>query len=158
MNQPFTSTNDDHPWLHAIHEKRMERSFELGKTTIDALIKEGKPVTLKNIHEKSKELDSTGKGIHQNTIRSNPDLKEYYQKHSNTYKQKEKSNKSKRNQGGITSTFDYRRLKPDRDKCQLQSKYMKLSKVELVQRLIDAEQYIAENNKQRVSKHFESFK
>ena len=37
--------------------------------TIDTLVSNGIPVTYKNIHEKSKELDVTGKGIHANTIK-----------------------------------------------------------------------------------------
>lgn len=45
-------------------------------------------------------------------------------------------------------------MKPD----NLRRKYMKLTKEELVQRLILAEEYIAENNTKWVTSFFESFK
>lgn len=49
-------------------------------------------------------------------------------------------------------------LKPNRNLDNLHRKYMKLSKQELAQRLILAEQYISENENKWVKAHFESFK
>lgn len=49
-------------------------------------------------------------------------------------------------------------LKPNRNLDNLHRKYMKLSKQELAQRLIFAEQYISENENKWVKTQFESFK
>ena len=46
----------------------------------------------------------------------------------------------------------------NRNLDNLRRKYMKLTKEELVKRLILAEEYIAENNTKWVSNYFESFK
>ncbi|MGE6599642.1 hypothetical protein [Bacillus proteolyticus] len=54
--------------------------------------------------------------------------------------------------------IEFHKIKPNRNLNNLQKKYMKLSKKELAQRLILAEEYIAENNTKWVSSYFESFK
>lgn len=58
----------------------------------------------------------------------------------------------------IDIDIDFRKVKPNRNVDNAQRKYMKLSKKELVQRLILAEQYIAENNSKWVANYFEMFK
>ncbi|QWG30027.1 hypothetical protein EXW58_21630 [Bacillus mycoides] len=52
---------------------------------------------------------------------------------------------------------DYRKLIRERDLEYLKKKYMKLTKEELVKKLIHAELYIVENNKKWVTNHFEKF-
>ncbi|PGD49328.1 hypothetical protein COM38_26935 [Bacillus toyonensis] len=54
--------------------------------------------------------------------------------------------------------LDIRKIKPNRNVKNTKRKYMKLSKQELVQRLILAKQYIADNNTKWVASHFELFK
>lgn len=81
------------PWLKSVHEQRKERSIQLGIQAIDALVADKTPVTLKNIHEKSKELDSNGKGIHSNTIKK---MKNFTPTINNTVRRL-KSGKRRRN-------------------------------------------------------------
>ncbi|WP_020063169.1 hypothetical protein [Bacillus sp. 123MFChir2] len=154
MNQTFPS-KDNRTWLKEVHESRSQRSLLLGKEAIDLLVKQNLPVTLKTVSEKSKEIDPEGKGIHPNTIRTNEHLCEYYKQHSLTYKQKKNNGSMKPN---LNADIDFRKIKPNRSVENTQKKYMKLSKKELVQRLILAEQYIADNNVKWVTKHFETFK
>lgn len=156
MTPTFNSKND-RPWLTENHKRRSERAIRIGKETIDLLIKKGILVTYSNIAQWSKEVDSEGKGIHGNTIRTNEELYEYYKKHSKTFKQKENS-KGNKPQNHLDLEIDFRKLKPDRNLDILHRRYMKLSKQELVQRLIQTEQYIAENENKWVSSQFESFK
>lgn len=150
-----TTPSGNHPWLNAVHEQRRERSVQLGIQSIDALVADGLPVTYKNIHEKSKELDPSGKGIHANTVKRNEELYAYYKEHSKTYQISQVRKKP------VTpSTFDeasLRRISPGRDISNVKAKYMKLSKEELVNRLIDIEQYVAQNQKRWVASHFEKF-
>jgi len=156
MSQKFSS-GSERPWLKENHEVRSKRAVELGQKAVDLLLKAGRPVTFSSISEESKKLDTEGKGIHENTIRNNQELYEYYKQHSTTYKQKQNYNKNgSTNFSGIEDT-DYRKLIRDRDSEQLKKKYMKLTKEELVQKLIHAEQYIVENNKNRAATQFEKF-
>ena len=97
MSHTFNSTND-RPWLKESHQKRSNRSVEIGKQAIDLLVKKSEPVTYTNVADISKEIDPEGKGIHPNTIRTNEQLYEYYKQHSLTYKQKENSKNVKPNQ------------------------------------------------------------
>ncbi|HLU22433.1 MAG TPA: hypothetical protein VKZ77_08105 [Bacillaceae bacterium] len=156
MSHTFNSTND-RPWLKESHQKRSNRSVEIGKQAIDLLVKKGEPVTYTSIADVSKEIDPERKGIHPNTIRTNEQLYEYYKQYSLTYKQKANS---KNTMPTFNNDFDidFRKVKPNRNVDNTQRKYMKLSKKELVQRLILAEQYIAENNSKWVSNFFEMFK
>lgn len=157
MSHSFNLTNN-RPWLIDSYQKRSNRSVEIGKRAIDLLIKNGEPVTYINIAEISKEIDTEGKGIHPNTIRTNEQLYEYYKQHSLTYKQKENSKNIIPNINLNMDDIDFRKIKPNRSVENTQRKYMKLSKQELVQRLILTEQYIAENNTKWVANHFEAFK
>lgn len=54
--------------------------------------------------------------------------------------------------------MDYTHIKIDRDVQRVKGRYMKMSKLELVELLIQAEQYIAEQNKTWIKTQFESFK
>lgn len=155
MSQISTLKNDDFPWLHEVHEKNKARSFEIGKSAIDSLVKEGKSVTLNNIHNKSKEIDPVGKGIHPNTIKTNELLYTYYKEYSRTYKQRQTKKAPTRQK--VIRAADLRRLNPQRDLVNLHQKYMKLTKQELVSRLIQAEQFIAENHSKWTASIFEGF-
>lgn len=157
MSHQFSSKNEK-TWLKDVYESRSNRSISLGKEAIDLLVKQNLPVTLKTVSEKSKEIDPEEKGIHPNTIKTNQELKEYYKLHSKTYKQKSNSNKSMQKCSVEFVPVDYRRISAERSKENVERKYMKLPKKELVQRLIFAEQYIAEHNGTWVVKQFEQFK
>ncbi|GAB6928654.1 hypothetical protein JCM10914A_26370 [Paenibacillus sp. JCM 10914] len=155
MNQLSVPTNDDRPWLHTAHKKNKNRSFQLGKSAIDSLVKEGKSVSLNSIHNKSKEFDPTGKGIHPNTIKTNELLFDYYKQHSHTYKKRQTNKRA--SQFSMTHDTDLRRISPNRDLVQLRQKYMKLTKQELVDKLIQTEQFIAENHSKWTASIFEQF-
>jgi hypothetical protein len=52
---------------------------------------------------------------------------------------------------------DLLKISPDRNISNVRTKYMKLSKPELVERIIKIEQFMANNQKKWVSKYFEQF-
>ncbi|WP_339262122.1 hypothetical protein [Lysinibacillus sp. FSL K6-3209] len=157
MNQsPEEIHSDKFQWLDKVHQQRKERSVSIGIQTIDFLVKQGISVTYHNISEHSKAFDDKKKGIHINTIKRNEELYEYYKKHSRTYKVKNTRKKPEK-----PSTFDestLRRISPNRDSNNARKKYMQLSKAELVNRLIEVEQYVADNQQRWVSNQFEQFK
>lgn len=156
MSQMFKSKNEP-VWLKESHQRRSNRSVQIGKQSIDQLIKKGDSITYTTIVEQSKEIDPEGKGIHPNTIRTNEELYDYYKQHSKTYKQKNSKN-TVHNHLIAKEDLEFSKIKPSRNPDNLRRKYMKLTKEELVQRLILAEEYIAENNTKWVASFFESFK
>ncbi|MFE7083546.1 hypothetical protein [Priestia megaterium] len=156
MSHRFTLKNE-RPWLTQNHQHSKERSVQLGTKAIEYLVGNQLPVTLKSIAETAKEFDPKGAGIHPNTVRTNEELYELYKQNSLTYKQKKNALKNNQALSKSEESIDYRRLTKDRELNQVQAKYMKLSKKELVHRLLQAEQYIAGNNKKWVAQHFERF-
>lgn len=157
MSQTFNSKNEP-VWLKDSYQRRSNRSVELGKQSINQLIKIGEPITYTTIAKRSKEIDPEGKGIHPNTIRTNEQLYEYYKQYSKTHKQKKNSPNNPLNGPLTIKGIEFYNIRPNRNRDNLKKKYMKLSKKELMQRLILAEEYIAENNTKWVASHFESFK
>ena len=157
MNHKFDSTNE-RPWLTQNHKNSKERSVQLGKEAIDYLLDNQLGVTLQSIADTSKKIDPKGSGIHPNTVRTNEELYSLYKQHSLTYKQKKSVRTIRQSPSKVQESIDYRRLTKDRDINQVQAKYMKMSKKELVQRLVQSEQYIAENNRIWVAQHFEKYK
>ncbi|OOR21493.1 hypothetical protein BW892_23600 [Bacillus cereus] len=146
--------------LERDYEKRRFNSFELGKKAIDALLMEGKEVTLHNISKKTKELDKQGKGIHFNTIRNHEELYAYYKEQSKSYKKKQKElEKHLPYRENEKHTFhEFEQLKHDRNLKNVYRQYMRLTKAELSNRLIEAEQYIAEGNQEYLKKLFETYR
>lgn len=150
-------SNKERPWLENHYRKRKNRTVELVINSVDLLVSKNRAVTLSNISQISKQVDPEGKGIHPNTIRVNSEAHAYYSKHSISYKKKINSNKQKRknNNGRISQNFE--NIKPNRDLNALQIRYKKMSKDELITRLIAAEQYIVDNNQKWIHEQFENY-
>ncbi|AKJ62374.1 hypothetical protein BHL12_11305 [Bacillus cereus] len=81
-----------------------------------------------------------------------------YNQHSKTHKQKKNSKNNTFKRSISYEDIEFHKIKLNRNLDNLRRKYMKLTKEELVKRLILAEEYIAENNTKWVSNYFESFK
>jgi len=127
MSQTFNSKNEP-VWLKESHKRRSKRSVELGKQSIEQLIKRGEPITYTTIAEQSKEIDPEGNGIHPNTIRTNEQLYEYYKEHSKNHKQKKNSKNTTFNSSITTENIEFHKIKLNRNLNSLQRKYMNLSK------------------------------
>ncbi|WP_254350430.1 hypothetical protein [Paenibacillus sp. Lou8.1] len=113
-------------------------------------------VTFSNIARKSKAIDPEGRGIHQNTIRTNTELYEYYKKNSKTYK-KAKNTRRKKEVTEDFSKTDFSHIKLDRNLNTVRLRYQQMTKRQLIERLISAEQHIAHSTKAWLIKQFESF-
>lgn len=152
MNPKFESNTNKKTWLENNNEEAKKRIYRLGKKAVDSLIKDSIPISYRNIATKTKELDKSGKGIHPNSVKNNEELYAYYQKYSKFKTSKNTTKKIRINE------MDYTHIKIDRDIQRVKGRYMKMSKQELVELLIQAEQYIAEQNKTWIKTQFESFK
>lgn len=151
INQKLRSTTEK-PWLKEKNEELKSRIFKLGVKAIQSLLKDSKTISYRNIAERSKELDTSGRGIHPNSVKNNKELYEYYLKHT---KRKFKPSKAAKIKVG---EIDFRNIKIDRDLQRVKGRYLQLSKIELVELLINAEQYIAEQNQMWLKSQFENFK
>lgn len=131
------------PWLKENDKKRQQRSLELGKQAIHRLVANGTAVTLSAIQTASKEIDPAGKGIHPNTVKTNPELFECYKQYSHTYAKKHRIPPVQTNNG---MQLDFMRIDPNRNLTQVRNRYRKHPKAELIEKLIAAEQFIADNH------------
>ncbi|MCY9669905.1 hypothetical protein M5X11_34195 [Paenibacillus alginolyticus] len=147
---------NEREWLQSLYDEKKKRSFELGVKAIDLLVKEGSSVSYRTVSDKSKKIDAEGIGIHPNTIRKNKELHAYFSKHISA-KLLYKPRKSSR--VPIASDLDsFKQIKQDRDITRVKQRYMQLTKNELVNQLIQMEQYIANQNQHWLKNQFESFK
>lgn len=157
QNSESNPLNKERPWLEKHYCDRRNRTVELVKNSVTFLLSKDKPVTLSNIAQISKQIDPERKGIHPNTIRVNPEAHAYYSKHSKTYKKAMIRCKQKKKNKKTISTENFENIKPNRNLVALQSRYKNLTKEELVNRLIAAEEYIVENNQKWLYKQFEDY-
>ncbi|MCM3164538.1 hypothetical protein [Metabacillus litoralis] len=142
-------------WLEKVYKQKKERTLILVKRSIDYLLKSNEDITLSKISKISKELDSENKGVHVNTIRTNHESYDYYKLHSSEYKKR--NNSTKGNNKKIYK-FDYSKLILNRDLETLKRRYSRLSKSELINRLISVEEYVIKNNQKWIQKQFMDYK
>lgn len=147
----------EYPWLNLHYDRKRARTLNLVTEAVKLLISNNKPVTLSSISITTKELDPEGKGLHPNTIRSNPEAYCVYTENSITYKKNYQLKNRKKPSMKKMENQNFSNIKIDRDLNLVSSRYKKWSKEELINRLIAAEQYIAENNSKWVDKQFENY-
>ncbi|MNO76842.1 hypothetical protein D3C76_679280 [compost metagenome] len=145
------------PWLQIAREKRAMRTVNLGKRAIDLLLSESEVITFSNIAKKSRVVDSEGKGIHPNSIRSNTELYEYYKNNSGSYKKVSLAREKKRVSQEFIEKIDFTQIKKDRDLSRVCIRYKQMTKIQLIERLIQAEQYIVESHHSWLVEQFEKY-
>ena len=124
------------------------------KAAVDQLVKEKQTVTIEAICRKSVEVDSEGRGVKKSAILENAEAHTYYQKHSTSYQTMKQRNRKPR---GKLSHSSSRLLciDPNRDVDRARYRYMHMTKVELVDRLLTIEQGYAEVHQQLARLQFE---
>lgn len=146
--------NRDRPWLEDLYREKKERTVNLVKKSVDFLISEKLPVTLTNISQISKHIDPEGNGVHPNTVRTNTIAHSYYSKHSTSYKKVINRRGKKSTHRNNFKNYNFENIKADRDLQTVHERYKKMTKQEIINRLIAAEQYIVENNEKWVQDQF----
>lgn len=154
MRQIFESTKQEKTWLNEINQQRKQRSLELGILAIDQLVQDKKKITYESVSQTSKLIDPEGKGIHTNTIKSNVELREYFLE-----KRNRKYLKKKITATDVSSAHfpNFMSLKPERDVTRLKKQYMTMKKEDLIDRLIQIEEYVAVHNKRWLNEQFEKY-
>lgn len=115
-------------------------------------------VSLANLEHATKIIDPIGKGIHRNTIRTNVLAYDYYKTHSSSYQRRSQINKRGSSHLNVDFYVNFEHIKPERNLENVKKRYRKMTKQELIDRLIKAEQHIAENHKERLINQFEKLK
>jgi hypothetical protein len=143
------------PWLKKHHEARRQRTVDIVKATVDRLVQEGQTVTIEAICRRSPEVDPQGKGIKKAGVLGNEEAHAYYRQHSSSYQlaQGRTSHLTRSRQGRATTPPP--RIDPERDVDRARQRYLKQSKVDLVERLLNVEQAYAENQQRLARLQFE---
>lgn len=147
-----TQGSSPRPWLKKIHEAKRQRTVALVKLTVDRLVQEGKTVTVEAICHLSPELDPLSKGVKKSSVLDNPEAHEYYRTHSSTYQTiHERKRHSSRKQQSLVQPPH---IDPNRDEQRVRYRYLRHTKVELVERLLYMEQAYAQSQQQLVQLQF----
>jgi hypothetical protein len=157
QNSDPSPIHKEHPWLEEARNKRSLRTTELGKRAIDHLVSDSKEVSYANISQKSRELDPNGKGVHPNTIRTNPEIHSYYMQYSNSFKKNAalQTRRGAKKEG--YDHLDFCDIKIDRNLQKVRKRYKQLSKAQLIERLILTEQFMAEQVQSWIAEQFGAF-
>jgi hypothetical protein len=100
------------------------------------LRKDRKRVSLAALCFRSKEVDPVGKGICESAILRNEEARSYYEQHRSWKADSRARQSTLQIKNGVVPG----RIKADRDLGRARSRYLKLSKAELVERLLAVEQ------------------
>lgn len=127
--------------LQKIYEARAKRTFDLVKKSVDVLVSQKQKISLSTIVALSKELDPERKGVSLSALQRNEKANAYYKKH-----QSYKNSATKRSSVAVKklSERESPQIKLNRDLTRVRQRYLKLSKEELVDRLLVVEQALAQ--------------
>lgn len=128
-------------WLQEqVYAPKRQRTMELVKKAVDALVATRQRVSLASVAAASRQVDPEGAGVSESAILGNDEARAYYQRHRTW-----KAARAKRpSVSTAPSAPAILRVNPDRDTVRARQRYMRLSKQDLVDRLIAVEQAYAE--------------
>jgi len=145
VTQLFGVSNSPH-WLEEDYLAKKKRTFQLGKEAIDDLHKNGERVSYRKIESRSKAFDPERKGIHANSVKANGELYQYYLAFA-SFKKVPKAT-SARTSNPVSNPANGRE---GQQWNEIRERYLRLSKTELVDRLMEAELY--HTNQKRSEEH-----
>jgi hypothetical protein len=117
--------------LLPVYERKRQRTTRLTKDAIEFLERSCKRISLASIVAVSRQIDSEGRGVSENGIRTNPDAYENYRDHM-TWKGP--------NPTRARTARKLARDQASRDLVRARQRYMRLPKPELADRLITLEE------------------
>ena len=142
MPRQSPSTESKAPaWLaEQVYEPKRQRTIDLVRQAAEALQREKARISLASIAAKSRELDPTGAGISESAILTNEEARAYYEHHRSWKRQRRPPSPSSRPEKHPPTGS----VKLARDEVRTRQRYQRLSKGELVDRLLAAERSSAE--------------
>jgi hypothetical protein len=128
-----------HSWLiERVYAPKRERTVELVKQSVDALLEQKERVSLASITAISKKFDPGGQGVSESAILGNERARAYYEQH--------RSWKGTTRKGSALPSLASHpsHIKPDRDLERVRQRYVRMGKAALVERLLAVEQEYAQ--------------
>jgi hypothetical protein len=142
--------NPHSPWLDAHYDRIWQRTVRLTRVAVDDLVRRRVEVTIPAICALSRGLDPDGKGIGPAAIRGNAEAYAYYREHSKScqrYHQMRRHARShslgRNDASGEPAVPHPERIHADRDLARVRQRYLRQSKIALVERLLTVEQVLA---------------
>ncbi len=152
FNQDPNGPHEPHPWLEEkVYMKLRQRTIELVRLSVDALLKDKQRVSLATVAAKSKELDTDHRGISESAILDNQEARAYYEQHRSWRGSPRKRVKPP----VVASAASLGAVKLDRDEQRVRQRYLHMSKETLVERLITVERTLAEQRERWLSQQDE---
>lgn len=118
------------PWLATIHQKKLDRTTKLVSEAIAQLQLKGERISVASIVAASRKVDPNGLGISHTALLNNPHAREEYERHRNW-----KPHRTRKTRKLDESPFPVP-VKLTRNRASARRRLLKLSKAELVDRLI----------------------
>lgn len=143
MPSPFESKpkNSAPGWLRdKVYTPKKQRTVELVTHAVEVLKGGKQRISLAAISRKTKEIDPTGVGISESAILTNEAAYACYRQHCSW----KRRSASRSYQAKAENQVQIRPALLDRDVARVRQRYLRLSKNELVERLIAVEQAYAE--------------
>jgi hypothetical protein len=136
FNQDPNDHHEPHPWLEEkVYTKLRQRTVDLVKRSVDALLKDKQRVSLATVAAKSREVDPEHRGISESAILDNQQARAYYEQHRSWQGMRKKKAKPI----VVPSPSTSGQVKPDRDEQRARQRYLRMSKEALVERLLAVE-------------------
>jgi hypothetical protein len=133
------SASSAHSWLvEQVYGPKRERTIELVKRSIEALLEQKERVSLASIVTISQKIDPEGQGISESAILGNDQARAYYEQNRSW------KGPSRRRSAATAPPSHPGQVKPDRNLTQVRQRYLRMGKAALVDRLLVVEQTYAE--------------
>ena len=135
-----------------MYEPLRQRTIQLVRQSVDALLKGKQRISLSTIALRSKELDPDHRGISESAILDNQEARAYYEQHRSWHGGRQKQTKPPRSAPPASPAL----VKPGRNEQRVRQRYLRLGKEALAERLIAAERMLAEQRERWLSQQDEA--
>lgn len=153
FNQDPNDHHEPHPWLEEkVYAKLRQRTIDLLRQSVDALLKDKQRVSLATVAAKSKELDPERRGISESAILDNQEARAYYEQQRSW----RGSSRKRAKPSAVASPASPGAVKPGRDEQRVRQRYLRMGKEALVERLITAERTLAEQQERWLTQQDEA--
>jgi hypothetical protein len=133
--------HEPHPWLQEkVYEPLRQRTIELVRNAVDALLKDKQRISLATVAAKSREVDLEHRGVSESAILDNQEARAYYERHRTWQSHHHKRGRVV----AVSSSPQPGPIKADRDEQRVRLRYLRMSKEALVERLLAVERTSAE--------------
>src|SRR6266704_6188747 len=118
-----TESQTAHPWLEtSVYEPLRQRTVQLVRQSVDALLKDKQRVSLSTITIKSKELDPDHRGISESAILDNQEARAYYEH----YRSWRGSPRKRAKPLAVASPAQPSAVRPGRDEQRVRQRYLRM--------------------------------